>query len=370
MKNVAVIFGGTSVEHDISILTGVMILNSIDKSQFNAIPVYIDKEGVFYTGENLFDIDFYKNLDVKSLKPITFIGGQNAFYYIKRSKLKRGESLAVALNCTHGEYGEDGSVSALMKLCGISLASPSILCSALSIDKHVCKYALRGIGVKTLASYRVKSLQDFFDLEKSQTLKYPIIVKPNSGGSSIGISKAKTKEDAPLAILNALKYGESAQIERALNDFIEINCSAYRDSNGKVIVSLCERPIKSANILTFEDKYQGGQREFPANVEEEISKKIQSITKKVYECFDFEGIIRIDFMVTENEVYLNEINGVPGSLAYYLHTNTLKEFSKVLTEVLKGAISRDLYKTNVIKKFDTKVLFGFGSKGSKHLKKE
>ena len=368
MRKVGVIFGGQSVEHDISVLSGVMVANAIDKTKYDVFPIYIDKNGKFFTGENLLDIDFFKNFEQSKLKRVTFIAGDRSFYYVKRKKLIEGDKLYAVINCTHGERGEDGSLSSIMKMSGIPLASPNTLASSVSMDKYITKIMLRGLGVKTLSGYRVKSLYEFQCLEKTHKLKYPLIVKPNSGGSSIGISKVDDKKDAPLAVINALKYSESAQIERYIENFIEINCACYKDGEGNIVLSECERPLRSSDILSFTDKYTAGDREFPAKIPEEVAEKIKSITKKVYTELNFEGIIRIDFMYADDNVYLNEINGVPGSLAYYLFCDTLKEFSEILSDLIEGASRRYVAIENTIKTFETKVLFGLKTRGAKHLK--
>ena len=252
----------------------------------------------------------------KKLNKVCIVQGENALYEVKGKKLKKIENIFCAVNCLHGERGEDGALSGLLSMSNIPITSSGILPSAISMDKSFSKIALKGLGVPTLKSITVKSQKEIDKVVKQ--FDFPVIVKPNLLGSSIGITKAIDKASLQIGIANALKYGESAIIEPFLENFIEINCAVYRDENGIINLSECERPIARDKILSFGDKYQEGKREFPAKIKKEISEKIKKLTKKVYEGLNFDGVIRIDYFVIDNKVYLNEINSVPGSLSYYL----------------------------------------------------
>ena len=365
MKSVLVFFGGKSVEHDISIISGVMALNSIDKLKFNPIPIYVSKAGEWFSGQSLFDLDEYKKIEIKKLKKVCIVQGENAIYQVKGKKLKKIDNVFCAVNCLHGERGEDGCLSGLLAMSNIPITSASILPSAISMDKSFSKIALKGLGVPVLKSITVRSVNEIDKILKS--FNFPLIVKPNLLGSSIGISKATDKHSLMLSITNALKYSESAIIEPFLENFVEINCAVYRDENKIVHVSECERPIARDKILSFGDKYQDGKREFPAKIDKEISSKIKKMTKKVYESLNFDGVIRIDYFVVENKVYLNEINSVPGSLSYYLFYDTMKGFSKMLSSLIMASDRKFLQTNNLITEYNSGILSSFGSKGSKHL---
>ncbi len=365
MKNVAVIFGGKSVEHDISILTGVMTLNSIDKERFNPIPIYISKSGEWFTSKELFDLDGYKNLKIEKLKKVTFVQGDNSLYYLKGKKLKKLESIYSVVNCLHGERGEDGALSGMLKMCNIPLTSSGILPSSVSMDKSVSALVLSALKVPVLKSITVDSAEGVDSV--IEKLNFPLIVKPNLLGSSIGIGKATDRESLVFAIENALKYGEKAVIQPFLQDFIEINCAVYRDEKGEIIVSECERPIARDKILSFGDKYKDGKREFPANIDKKLSDKIKKITKKVYTELDFSGVIRIDYFVSFGKVYLNEINSIPGSLSYYLFFDTMKDFSKMLSSLILASEQKFLKEQGYITDYNSGILSCIGSKGAKRL---
>ena len=365
MKTVAVFFGGQSVEHEISIITGVMTANSIDKNKYNALPIYVGNDGAWYTGNALLDLDGYKNLDYKKLLRVTFVIGDNAVYAVKKNKLKKIAQIAVAINCMHGERGEDGSLAGLLNMTGIPLASPPALPSAISIDKAFTKTVLKPLKIKTLAGVTVTNTDDLEEV--LNTVKFPVIVKPNRLGSSIGVGRANGKNGLTSAVSYALKFGEKALVEPCLENFTEINCAAYQGADGEIKVSECERPVGRTEILSFGDKYESGKRVFPADIDKKYSDKIKNATRKIYREMGFKGVIRIDYFIADGEVYLNEINTVPGSLAYYLFSDTLKGFTLMISELIEVA-ERDFAKESTAQKtFKSGILARAGSKGAKRL---
>lgn len=372
MKNIAVFFGGKSCEHDISVITGVLTANVLDKELFNPIPIYVSPSGEWFTGEELLDVAFYKIKDFKKLKKVTFISGDNSLYLIDK-KIKRYKVIACAINCLHGLNGEDGSLAGLLKLLNIPLASPSLFGSSFAIDKDYTKTVLTGMGVEKLPCVRI--LRSAYYQKKESAIKlinkridYPVIVKPSCLGSSIGIKVAFCDAELISALDGAFVYDDKVIVEKALQDFIELNCAAYK-ANGKIVVSEVEKPVKSQEILSFSDKYLGFQglasREFPAKISEKLRNKVRDITEKVYRKAEFLGIIRIDYIYAYDKLYLNEINTVPGSLAYYLFSDTLKGFTDILSEIIDEAEkeNRAYQSRNFV--FDSSVLMIDGVKGSK-----
>ena len=366
MKNILVFFGGISVERDVSVITGVLTLNSIDKTKYNPVPIYVDQTGAWYTGEKLSDLDEYKNLDIKNLERVVLFSGDNNLYVLKKNKLKQKFPISCAVNCMHGERGENGSLSGLLALSNIPLASPNVLPSAISMDKAVSKIVLSGLSIASLPFITVESATNIEKLKIP--FSFPVIVKPNDGGSSIGIARAKNRSELQDAVCFALRYSRKVIIEPMLSGFTEINCAGYKNKNGNVIVSPCEKPVGSGEILSFSDKYVSGKREFPAKLEINVRNKIQEYTKTIYKSLGFTGTVRIDFFVVDGEVLVNEINSVPGSLAFYLFTDTLKEFSALLSELITVAESDFSKDQTLIKKFSSKILSFGGGKGSKKLR--
>ena len=263
----------------------------------------------------------------------------------------------------HGERGEDGSLSGLLNMCHVPIASPDILPSSVCMDKCITKTFLKGLKIKALPSIIVESTLDLAKVKEK--FKFPVIVKPACLGSSIGITVAKDEKTLESAISYALKFGNRAIVEPCLKKFLEINCAAYKDGNGNIKISECERPVGRTEILSFSDKYKSGKRIFPADIEKEISDKIKAITEKIYVELNFDGVIRIDYFVCEDTVYLNEINTVPGSLAYYLFGNTLKEFTAMLTELIFAAERKYAKQSTAITTFNSGVLGLKATKGGK-----
>ena len=362
MKSIAVFFGGVSVEHDVSVITGVLTCNSLDKS-LNVVPVYVNRSGEWFTGESLLDPDNYARLDYKKLTRVSFVLGSNKLYSVRGKKLKELCVISTAINCMHGERGEDGCLAGVLKMCGIANASAGVYPSALAMDKVLTKHALKGL-VKTLPYVFTESVEEAE--EQRFSFDYPVIVKPVCGGSSIGVKVAENKEELSRAVGYALRFGKRVMIEPCLKDFTEINCAAYMSKDG-VKVSECERPVRRTDYLTFSDKYESGKRIFPADIPEKVSDKIKSITEKVYNTFAFTGVIRIDYFYKDGTIYLNEINSVPGSLAYYLFSDTLRGFTDMLNELLEVA-RIDFAEDNTFKKtYDSGILHSVGSKSAKRL---
>lgn len=366
MKNIAIFFGGQSVERDVSVITGVLTSNSLDKTKFYPIPIYIDEKGCWYTGSSLFDIENYKSIDLKRLIRVTFKTGENVLYRVKKNKLKPFCNIAVGINCIHGENGEDGSLSGYLKTCFIPFASPDLFASATFMDKEFTKIFLKGLKIKHLPYAVAKSVNDAEKVIKNLT--YPLIIKPATLGSSIGIKIARNFLELKEGLSFALRYGEKAIVETYLENNKEVNCAVYRDTS-RIYVSECEMPLKKGEMLGFDDKYVEGERMFPAKIKPELADKIKRTAKIIYEKSGAEGIIRIDFLIKDDTVYVNEINGVPGSLSYYLFCDTMEEFSKILTAIILRAEQKYAKDKSAIKKFSSSVLNIKGIKGSKHLKK-
>lgn len=363
MKNIIVIFGGVSPEHDVSIVTGCLALNSLDKSKFTPIPVYVNKRGEWFTGDKLFKLGFFKEYSEKKLSRVFLVAGENVLY--RYGNKKATCKIAGAINCMHGGSGENGTIGALFDLCGIPSTSTELFSAAVAMDKDFTKIALSGIGVNCL-KYEVVLREDFYKKANkvvesiADKLNFPVIVKPSGTGSSIGISIAETYEQLYKSLVLALRYDEKAIAEPFIKDFIEINCAAYR-KNGEVLVSELERPLSNHSILTFEDKYLGAKggmvkREFPADLPKKIGKTIKETTKKVYETLGFSSVVRIDYIVKDENVYLNEINSVPGSLSYYLFYNKISEITDLLTDLLDEAFKKHLSKQGSLSDYQSDVL--------------
>ncbi|MBP5307739.1 MAG: hypothetical protein J6Z34_01225 [Clostridia bacterium] len=371
VKNVLFVFGGVSCERDISVITGVLALNCTDKNIYNPVPLYITENGCF-TGDKLFDLSFYKARSLDGAEKAALLAGDGNLYSVKRGKLKKLCEIFCAVNCCHGLNGEDGCVAGLVRLSGIPFASPDMLASSVYMDKAAAKYYLSGLGVDILPYKTVEKPAFYRNRELvlssvERNMEYPVIVKPARLGSSIGIKRADNRDRLIEAIEYALKFDGRIIIEKALCDFIEINCAAYRHK-GRIIVSECENPKAGGDMLSFEDKYGSGlkhalSRDFPADIPKETSDKIKAITELVYRETYACGVIRIDYLLTRGgEIYLNEVNTVPGSLALYLFRNSVSEFGQVLSELIEEGVRERRDFDNGTFVYPSNVLSGAGSK--------
>lgn len=363
MKNIVVIFGGKSVERDVSIITGVMTANTLDRTKYNVIPILVTRSGEWVSDQSLLDVDGYKGIDENKLNKVTLISGSNVLYQIKGKKIKQLAPIYAVINCMHGGVGEDGSFSGLFSSCGIALVGSGVLPSAVSMNKRFTKTVLKGLNVSALPCTAVTSVDQA--IKQSNKFSYPVIVKPNLLGSSIGVIKVQSQEQIGGAVATALKYGDLAIIEPCLENFIEINCAAYGIGE-QITVSECEQPIGKQEVLSFCDKYECGKRVFPADISKKLSDKIKSITKKVYEECEFSGIVRIDYFISGQKVYLNEINSIPGSLAYYLFCDKLKDFSLLLDKLITAAVAEQSKKSTFNLEYRSGILSGAGAKGVKN----
>lgn len=329
-KKIIVVFGGTSNENEISVITGTMACNILAGGGKEVLPVYISQSGQFYAGEELKDIQTFK-LNGYGKCPRAVIADGGAYIFGRRNKIKKFLKADCVLNCCHGGFGEGGGLSGICRAAGLPLAGAGIFESSAFLDKYLTKIVLKGLGVKTLPCFYVRQGGGV-----PEDVVYPVIVKPASLGSSIGINKASDAAELGAALECAFEYDAAALLERFESDRREINCAAYY-AGGKTVVSECEEAVTSNEILSFGDKYLGGGKsQIPADIPKEMSDAIRGITRDVYEKLNMRGIVRFDFIVSD-DVYLSEINTVPGSLAYYLFSAKFKDFYYVLDAVISQA---------------------------------
>lgn len=329
-STIAVVFGGVSNENEISVITGTMAANVLKTGGMRILPVYVAQSGEFFTGEELLKLNTYKQNAFKNCSRAIIADG-GVYVLNRRGKVKKHVKVDCVLNCCHGGWGEGGGLSGVCAAAGLPLAGAGAFESSAFMDKYLTKIVLAGLGVK-VASYRYIS-QNCGDV---CGFSYPMIVKPATLGSSIGIQRVADGEELKAALDCAFIYDGGAIVEKYLNPRREINCAAYF-AEDRVVVSECEEAITSGDILSFEDKYQGGGRSvIPADIPAEISTYIRKTTQTVYEKLNMRGIVRFDYIISD-EVYLSEVNTVPGSLAYYLFSKSFKDFFGVLISVISQA---------------------------------
>lgn len=337
------------------------------------------KDGAFYTGERLKDVSFFEKPNMKKCTKLWLIDG--AFYSRVKNVFVKKFTPDVALVCCHGGEGENGVLQGLLEYNGIPYTSAGVLQSSLCMDKVLSKQLVDGLMLNTvpeISFLRADYLKNTKDVLRHVTtfLDYPMIVKPASLGSSIGIRRADNQQELKDAIEIAIKFDRKIIVESALSDFTELNCAVFSDGKD-VFVSEVERPVGWNDFLSFDDKYlsenktSGNKREFPAKISEEIRDEVRETSKRIYTDLDMSGVIRIDYLLSsENKLFVNEINTVPGSMAFYLFEPSGITFSDLLDRITEGALRAFSEKKKSRLQYDSSVIKNFASGGgSKRLQK-
>ncbi len=401
---VAVIYGSRTCEHDVSIVSALQAMDNLDKNEYEIVPVYIARDGQWYTGRLLRNITFYSAFKPElvthvapvmsedgklTLMPVTSIAphGFKGMVKVLMSNMNLGEDTVekcdVVLPVMHGMNGEDGTLQGLLELFNVPYTSTGVLGSALGMDKIAMKQFFRGCGLPVLdgmwfaRSEWNKNHEEVLNRVES-SCPYPVYVKPANLGSSIGISRATDRQSLIKAIETAVEYDRRILVERGIEKPVEINCSALR-IKGEVRASLCEMPASWEEFLTFDDKYLRGSksgkgqgmeslaRKVPAPISDELTKRIQQMTTQVYNAMDCKGVVRIDYMLDGDELYINEINIIPGSLAFYLWEPLGISFKEMLDCMIEDAFTAYAEKNRSVFSYDSSILRSVqgGLKGAK-----
>lgn len=332
--DVAVVFGGVSNENEVSVITGTMCCNVLLKGGKSVLPVYIDHGGKLYADEKLSDVSIYKNDGYQDFATCAFVSG-GAVILSRKGKMKCAVSIGCVLNCCHGGFGEGGGIAGLCNILNIPVASAGLFESAAFMDKYYTKLVLQSLGVNVAKYAYSRHIRGA--IEGAKALGYPVIVKPATLGSSIGIAKCNDEEELISALNTAFELDGGVLIEEYLSDRREINCAAYM-RGGEVITSPLEEVASGGDVLSYDDKYcGGGKRIFPAELEKEVAEKIKSQTAEVYSSLNMRGIVRFDFILSGGKIYISEINTVPGSLSQYLLSDSYKSFYGVLSDCIEQA---------------------------------
>jgi len=310
--NISIIFGGSSYEHEISIVSAITMKKVLKKSQLNFI--FVDKDREFYLIKSSdMKSKIFSSGDYKKSKKLSLKQGGFFIDTLFGSKIIDSE---VTLNLIHGRDGEDGKIASLMEFYNIPFISPRLEASVISYNKLYTKLFAKSLGV-SVVEYQHLSKNDSRDLE----LSYPVIIKPVRLGSSIGVSIVKEKSELEYALDVAFEFDSDVIIEPFIDGVKEYNQAGSKSSEWEL--SIIEEPQKE-EFLDFEKKYMDFSRDeqvTSANLSKEMEDKIQNTFKKIYDPLFLGSIIRCDFFVVGDEVLLNEINPIPGSMANYLFEN-------------------------------------------------
>ncbi|HEY8885333.1 MAG TPA: D-alanine--D-alanine ligase family protein [Chloroflexota bacterium] len=361
---IGVIYGSRSVEHEVSVITALQAMAALDSNRYEVIPLFLTKEGKWLTGDALRKLDTYqatskarKSLTRAWLSPVP---GQGALQSGERSRfLPFGggpDKLAidVAFPCVHGTFGEDGTLQGLLELADVPYVGPGVLAAALGMDKLAMKAVFRSAGLPIVDW--VMARRDEWTAEPDRVIErveqhigYPAFVKPANLGSSVGISKATDRDTLRQALEVAAHFDRRLLVEKGLDGAVDIQCSVLgRDGNLKV--SVCEQPVSWESFYSYDEKYirggktqgmKGATRRIPAPISEKLTQEIQCYAMEAFQAIDSAGVARIDCLLTPDEqVYVNEINTIPGSLSFYLWEATDLPFRSLLDELIEIALAR------------------------------
>ena len=332
---VGVIYGGKSLEHDVSIITALQVMSNLDTNKYKVIPLYLTHENELLSFKKLRKIDIYsKNLARKPRYTIVSHKGVHSLMCLNR-KFKNKQKIDLIFNCTHGFNTEDGTVASWLNLLGIPNTSPKILSSTISQDKEYTKIIMKGIGVKVLEyiSINDSNLEKINELTKD--LNYPLIIKPAHLCSSIGIQKVYNKDELNDKVKQSLMYDDKIIIEKYLKNFKEYSVAVYKRKN-EIYISEIEEINTDNKIFDYEEKYINHHKENEHTFlkEKNLINQIKEYSKKAYLKLELTGIVRFDFLKDDNDLYLNEINTIPGGMANYLFKKQIS-FKLLLDEQIR-----------------------------------
>lgn len=383
-----VFFGGPSVEHEVSVITAMQAIQAMDPQRYEVIPVYTTKNGELYTGAHLAQLESYRNIPEalkQAQKVVLQKEGKDVVLMLAKQK-RFGSSIVAALDVAlpiyHGTGGEDGVMQAHFERLGLPYTGPDVTSSAIGMDKWASKAMFKLHGVPCVEGVKVTQSQYFTDPEAAaQTIEkavgYPAIIKPYNLGSSVGIHKCRDRASLLEGLEDAFLYSQAVLAERAVQNLREINCAVLGDAE-EARASVCEEPLNATDILTYADKYQSGgktgktgaksgggskgmqslARVVPADLSPEMTEKVQHLAIDAFRAIGACGCSRIDFLLDNQtgELFANEINTIPGSLAFYLWEKSGLTFTQLMDEMVRLALKRQRQQSLLHRSFETNLL--------------
>jgi D-alanine-D-alanine ligase len=361
---VGVAFGGRSVEHDVSIITGLQALSVLEE-RHSPTPIYIARSGRWYTGEALRELSLYQqdggdpdaqeiNFDLHNGRLLRASSGGS----LLRSRRPGGRGnqsieLDVLVLATHGTQGEDGCLQGALELARLPYVGPPVGAAAAAMDKVTTKAILAQAGLPALEHLALR--REEWDIDKSApptrvrgAFDFPVYVKPSSLGSSVGVSRCSSDAELSLALELAFELDRTSLVEPSVEGGIEVNCAVIGRPGVPPRASVCEQPVAAAGFLSFEDKYmgagkgsgmKGAQRLIPAPLSPELTAEVQDLAIRAFTAFGCAGVTRVDFLIDSSErVYVNELNTIPGSFSFYLWEPAGLPFADLMDELIDLAM--------------------------------
>ncbi|MDD4027999.1 MAG: D-alanine--D-alanine ligase [Bacilli bacterium] len=380
---IGVIFGGESVEHEVSIISAVQAMKSLDKEKYDIVPIYITKEREWYTGKMLMNLEVYREMyNIKKYAKNVVLYNKDDLFILQNKKGLKNivDCVDLILPIVHGANVEDGTLAGYLELIGVPYCEGNLYASVVGQDKVFMKQIFKSENIP------VVKYEWFFDSEyiddpesikkRINKLGYPVIVKPAKLGSSIGIDRAKNEDELEKAIEEAIKYDNKILVEKCVENLLEVNCSGL-GTYEYVETSEIEEVMGKDEFLSYQDKYIGtkkgsskgmvsAHRVIPARIDSKLSDEVKDLTKKVFRILNASGVVRVDYLLDKksNKIYVNEINTIPGSMSFYLWDKTNKTYSQLLDEVINIAINNYKKRNQKTYSFNSNILENFnGSKG-------
>ncbi len=394
MIRVGVIFGGESVEHEVSIISAVQAMNKMDSEKYEVVPIYINKEGEWYTGEFLKEIETFQDMHLlKKYAKNVVLYKRHGSYILQSKGFFRStvKEIDIAFPIVHGTNVEDGGLQGYLKTIGIPFVGCDVCPAAIGQDKIFQKQ------IWNSEKLPIPEYTWFFDSEyeenpeeiikKVEKIKYPVIVKPATLGSSVGINVVHKRNELVEAIEDAIQYDNKILVEEVIENLVEVNVSVVGNHDSQD-TSVIEQVLTGNDLLTYDDKYIGGikkssaskgmlsaSRKIPADIGDKLTNEVKDIAVKAFKALNLSGDVRIDFLIDskKKKIYINEVNTIPGSLAFYLWEPVGKDYTELLDELINVAIKDYKKRMNKTHSFETNILSGYngtlkGLKGTKGIK--
>lgn len=372
MQNILVLFGGDSVESDVSIITASMVLNSISMDKYNVYPVYIrDNEWWWLKQDMAVEMSTY--IDDNYAKVGKKVVLSNGILYIKgRYIIRKLSRINTVLLATHGGSGENGALQGLLKMNNLPYTSSGVLPSGVCMDKDLTHKLTKLLGLQTVdyevvtADTEIEKIEEIFD-----KLGGNVVVKPNSLGSSIGVKRVDNIKDLHSSLSNGFRYDEKIIIERAVENLIELNCAVVDDKEG-IIVSPVDIVTPHNGVYDFEEKYINSVAEkTKITLPDNIINSVKNMSRIIYENFGLAGVVRIDYLFDSEreQLYINEVNTIPGSLAYYLFASVGIDMTELIDILLESANARLNDENRLVHRFSSSILTVRKNSGAKLLQK-
>lgn len=395
----ALIYGSRTCEHDVSIISALQAAQHVNPDDYDLIYVYIDQNGEWYTGEKLADISLYRNFDRRAVVRVIPMGVEGKLRLMQHpddkllpiGRLRQIAEADVVMPVMHGMNGEDGTLQGMLELWNIPYTSSGVLGSALGMDKIAMKRMFRACGFPVLKDVCVersewKRNRAGVLSRVMNELSFPVYVKPSNLGSSIGINRADNKNGLEDAIDIAVSYDRRVQVETGIQDLMEINC-AVLGYGGDAMASVTEMPVRWSDFLSFDEKYlrgaKGGakgtksapskgmsslSRQMPAPISPELTHRVEELAVDAFKALDCKGVARIDFLYDKaaDELYIGEINTIPGSLAFYLWEGRGISFERMIDMMVEYAFRANADRNENVFSYQSAILSGSsGAKGAK-----